>query len=267
MTEAERQETLLRVPLAGLAAGEAVLPAEAARYVVRVHRLRQGERFIAFDPAAELEAVAQIVAVERGSGRAGRAGSLRVRARLSSPRAARRRAVRPVTLVQAMGKGAKLDRVVRDATELGATRVVPALAARSVKRPSQSQARAQADRWRRIAVEAARQCQRGDAPTIEPLSALPDALDRHAPNKTEATGVCLVPTAAARLGDVLTQLGPDQAIVVVVGPEGGLSSDEISRAVACGFQLVTLGPFVLRTETTCAAVLGAVLAWSSPPAP
>src|SRR5690606_5177225 len=117
---------MLRVPLDDLCAGERELPREAAHYVAKVHRLERGDRVVAFDPAARSEAEGEVLAVS----------GARVTVRLEAPRAATRVAVRSVTVIQSVAKGGKLDDVVRDATELGATRVVLALAARSVRRPA-----------------------------------------------------------------------------------------------------------------------------------
>src|SRR5258706_11844650 len=91
-----------------------MLDPEASRYVARVHRVRLGETIVLFLPREALEANATIVAV-------GRAG---VRCQVSEVRASSVRARRAVTLLQSIGKGDKLDAVVRDATELGATQVV-----------------------------------------------------------------------------------------------------------------------------------------------
>jgi len=102
-----------------------------------------------------------------------------------------------------------------------------------------------------------RQCGRGDAPVIAAPTPFGDAL-RDAP--ADALRLCLDPHAPRSLGAALVDLGP-RAVVLVVGPEGGLSPAEIEAAEAAGFARVTLGPLVLRTETVCAAVLGALLVW------
>ena len=69
----------------------------------------------------------------------------------------------------------------------------------------------------------------------------------------------LHPDASQRLGTVLRH-ATDDAIVLVIGPEGGFSDEELEAAKASGVRLARLGPFVLRTETACAAALGAALA-------
>lgn len=242
----------LRVPVDALPAGggRVALSQEAGRYVARVHRLGPGDALVLFDPDAAREADAVIASVGR---------ELVVEA--SASRAASALPPRRVTLIQATGKGDKLDAIVRDATELGAAVIVPAVGERSISRPAGESAKVA--RWRRIAVEAARQCGRGDAPAIEPPSPLREALARHAPG-AGALGLCLDPGADAPLGRELRDLAPTRAVVVVVGPEGGLGDAELAAAAEHGFRRVAMGSIVLRTETVCAAVLGALLALADP---
>jgi 16S rRNA (uracil1498-N3)-methyltransferase len=257
MSAAER-ERRLRVPLEGLASGERALPREAAVYVARVHRAGVGEGLVLFDPEHAIEAEARVVAVG--------AGGRSVTVRIGAVRPAEVRAARSVTLVQALGKGDKVDAIVRDATELGATRIVPAIAERSVARPEDAAARAA--RWRRIAVEAARQCGRGDVPAIEAPAPLGEVLAALAarPEGARGFGACLAPGAPETLGAALGGLAAGTAVTIVVGPEGGLSDGEVAACEAAGLGRFGLGEFELRTETVCAAVLGALLVLARPAA-
>jgi len=226
------------------------LPEEAAAYVVRVHRLKEGDRFDAFDPERGVEAEAELVSAARGSAPVVRVGEVRGAVVLPARR---------VTLVQALSKGEKMDAIVRDATELGVTRVCPVIAERSVVRLDDAAARA--DRYRRIAVQAARQCGRGDAPRIDVPAPLAEVL---AEVGGRGVGWSLDPGARTPLRDRLTQLSPDAEVVFVVGPEGGLTEGELELCERAGLDRVSLGPFTLRTETVCAAVLGALLVLAAP---
>ena len=240
----------LRVPVEDLAAGDRPLSQETAVYVARVHRLSVGDTFEAFDPERALEADARITSIT-SSARA-------VTVHLDAIRPATVRASRSITLVQALGKGDKMDAIVRDATELGATRIVPVLSERSVVRPDDAAGRAR--RWRKIAVEAARQSGRGDAPAIDPPEPFAAAIARLTADEAgKLEGVCLAPGAAGSFGDLLYTIAPTAPLTVVVGPEGGLSAAEIATCQSAGITPVSLGPLVLRTETVCAAVLGALL--------
>lgn len=231
----------LRVPLAAIDEGARDLIGDAFDYVIKVHRLRAGDAIVAFDPARAIEAEGVIDRVE---------GS-RAIASFGPARAAAIVARRSIVVIQGSCKGDKMDAIVRDATELGATRVTPAICERSIARPDA----AKADRWRRIAVEAARQCGRGDAPRIDAPSPFANAIEA----REDLLGICLDPAAAAALGSILAALPNGSGVAILVGPEGGLSPDEIALAEARGFVRASIGPFVLRAETVCAAVLGAIV--------
>jgi 16S rRNA (uracil1498-N3)-methyltransferase len=236
----------LRVPIEKVALGERALDDEASNYVARVRRLTVGDKITVFDPEAALEADAEIIAINK------RAVSLRI----AAPTPATIRATRSITLIQAVGKGDKMDAIARDATELGATCLVPVIAERSVRQPEASRA----DRWRRIVVEAARQSGRGDVPRVEAITDLASALERY--RAENGLGICFVPDADHTFAAALADLAPSQPVTFIIGPEGGLSPNEIEIATRAGYVKTTLGSLVLRTETVCAAALGALLARS-----
>jgi 16S rRNA (uracil1498-N3)-methyltransferase len=122
-------------------------------------------------------------------------------------------------------------------------------------------------RWRRVAVEAARQSGRGDAPTLAAPTRFADAVRAAG---SDALALCLDPSAPTRLHAVLSRPGAlaskpestQRTVFIAIGPEGGFTEAELAVAGAAGFTRVNLGPIVLRTETACGAVLGAVLAAS-----
>jgi 16S rRNA (uracil1498-N3)-methyltransferase len=231
----------LRVPLESLSAGERELSAEASRYLLKVRRLRTGDRCVAFDPAAALEADLEVLGTPRK----------RARVQLTKLRPARRVALRSVTVIQGLAKGTKVDAVVRDATELGATRIVVARCKRSVKQD------VDLPRLERVALEAARQSLRGDVPLIEGPNAFGEAIKLLV---GESVRILLTPEGDHAFADLA--LHDDVPVVIAIGPEGGFSDDERSVARAAGFSETRLGAFVLRTETACAAALGAVAAYS-----
>lgn len=230
---------MIRAPIAGLS--ETLSP-ETARYLVRVRRLRAGDRFIAFDPVARTEADAELIDEQTIA--------------ITNVRPASVVADRELVLVYCLAKGDKVDDVVRDATELGASRVIVARAERSVVKADAARAEAKRSRWLRIAEQAARQCGRGDAPAIEGVLDLEEAL-AHA----SSCDVCfvLVPRAKEELGPLLQASMQSRASVAfAIGPEGGLAPAEVEAAERLGWIPTSLGEFVLRTETVAAAVLGAV---------
>lgn len=235
----------VRLALTALGAGTHVLRGAEARYLARVHRLAPGDAFTTFDVERKLEAEAEIVAVDRDT----------VTCRIGEPGPARAIAERSVTLIQCAGKGDKVGDVIRAATALGAARIVIAVSARSVARPERDPRKD--ERWRSIALDAARQSERGDLPELDgpaPLAELLEAFRTEPSHK-----LCLQPGAELTLASALAQ-DRTRPLTLLVGPEGGLDATELTQAHAAGFLLVRLGPFVLRTELAAVAALGIVLA-------
>ncbi len=115
---------VIRVAVSELAEGELTLDEAASRYLVRVHRASVGARFVAFNPRAKVEADATLLSAD----------PRRSRCRVDTPRPASALPMAHVTLLQGVGKGDKLDQVVRDATALGVERLVVVATARSVPR-------------------------------------------------------------------------------------------------------------------------------------
>jgi 16S rRNA (uracil1498-N3)-methyltransferase len=233
----------VRAPIADLSPGERTLDPATGHYLARVLRLGQGDPFVAFDPKRGVEADATI-APAVGDAVLVRIGPLRdagVRAE--------------VTWIHGMAKGDKLDAIVRDATELGATRIVIAATSRAVVKLAAERGAARAARWERVAREAARQAGRADAPRVEGPLPWGDAL---ASVDESSARFVLWENADAPLGPPLVAaLSSGRAIAFAAGPEGGLSEDEARLAESKGWMLASLGALVLRTETVPAAVLGA----------
>lgn len=232
---------MIRAPVANLAVGPRTLDEETSSYLCRVLRLRDGDTFVAFDPKAALEAEATI---EHADHRAARVV-------VGPPKKAEVVVRTPVTLVYALAKGDKVDAVVRDATELGASDIHLTASEHAVVKIDPAKSDAKLTRWQRIADEAARQCGRGDAPRVSLHASLREALTLTTPHDA----FILDPRATEPLGRHLRARTPT---AFAVGPEGGFSADEIELAHSLGYRAVTLGAFVLRTETVAAAVLGAL---------
>ncbi|MHC4836785.1 MAG: RsmE family RNA methyltransferase, partial [Planctomycetota bacterium] len=203
-----------------------------------VRRLERGARLVVFDgDGAEADALLEvgedgqpIVRIE--AVRVGRTGG-------------------PVTLCYGLPKGDKLDHVLRQVTELGASRVLVVDCARSVVRLEGSRAEKRRARWRRVVDEAARQCGRADTPDVQGPLPLDAALERTADSGAQ----WLLDPAA---GQDVASVPAAPPIAVWVGPEGGFSPEERGRIRAGGATAVQLACPVLRTET--AAVTATALA-------
>jgi 16S rRNA (uracil1498-N3)-methyltransferase len=233
----------LFVEPARLADEVVVLTDEDHRYLTRVLRLGVGEAVTLFD-GKTVEALARI----------SRVGPRALELRIEERRAVLADTRPQVTLIQGLGKGDKLDLVVQKATELGLARFIPVTTARAVARLDGTAARAlqRRARWQKIAREAARQSGRLDVPEVEGVTTLTTAL-RAAPKDS----LKLMLWEGARQTSLRAEIpavAPRQ-IVIVVGPEGGFTVEEVEEARQHGFIAVGLGPRVLRTETAALVML------------
>ncbi|HTM46823.1 MAG TPA: RsmE family RNA methyltransferase [Polyangiaceae bacterium] len=239
------ERLLLRVWVAPLGKGECVVSEDSGHYLTRVHRLSAGQAFIGFDPEQGTWAEGKIVAVERG----------KVRCVFLQPKPARSERTSRITLIQGIGKGDKPDRVIRAATELGAFAVYFVRTERSVVSVGE-RAAGRAERWKAIAIDAARQSGRPDLPALRYSDSLRGALSEL---NSAALKLLFSPRAEVQLPALLAQQKAAE-IWLLVGPEGGFSAQEEQWAMEQGFQLCRLGRHVLRTETAAVAALGALTA-------
>lgn len=160
-----------------------------------------------------------------------------------------------ITLAQSLATGDKMDWVVEKAVELGAASVVPIAAERSVLRLSSERAAKRLAHWQAIARAACEQCGRNRLARIEPVI----NLDSWLATMAAAPGLKLMLSPVADVA--ITSLPvpqPGDAIVLLVGPEAGLSDAEEASARAAGFRGIVLGPRVMRTETAGLAALAAI---------
>jgi len=159
-----------------------------------------------------------------------------------------------ITLVQGVPKGDKFETVIRGVTELGAARVAPALTARTVVKLDPARSAARAERWARVAREATKQCGRSHVPVVETPRPLGAWLTE--PADAGMLRLCLWEEESAPLARVLGDLpAAPRAASIVIGPEGGLTPDEVALARREGWLVVGFGPRLLRTETAGPAVV------------
>jgi 16S rRNA (uracil1498-N3)-methyltransferase len=230
------------VPPPLVAGGLVMLPPDEAHHLRHVLRLGVGADVALFDGRG-IEFLGRVERVGRGG----------VQVRLVTPREATPEPRVRLRLAQAVLKGDAMDGVIRDATMIGAAAVQPLISARTQVRPGAARHAQLVDRWRRICVASARQCRRAVVPDIEP----PCTLAAFLAVETAAVRFVLVEPAAARAGtqaDPRTMAAPPEA-AVLVGPEGGWSSEELAAARAAGFQPLTLGRRTLRADAAPIAAL------------
>lgn len=156
-----------------------------------------------------------------------------------------------MVLAQALAKGDRDELAVQAATELGVDEIVPWQASRSVSRWDAAKAAKGVARWSTIVREAAKQAHRAWVPPV----ADPATTAALAALSAAARVLVLEPTASAPLSQIHLDEDDERDIVLVVGPEGGISPEELSALAAAGAEHVRLGDTVLRTSTAGPAAL------------
>ena len=157
-----------------------------------------------------------------------------------------------ITLAQSMVKGEKMDYLIQKATELGVKEIIPFFSYRSVPLLDKSKRLKRYHRWERIAVEASKQCGRGVVPKIEPLKDYSEMLQT-AP--LDSFRLILWERGGESLKEVLKESKEKKKVFFIVGPEGGMSDEEVEHAKRAGFIPVTLGRRILRSETASLCLL------------
>lgn len=161
-----------------------------------------------------------------------------------------------ITLYQGLPKADKMELIVQKAVEMGACAVVPVAMSRCVVQLSDKDGRKKQERWQKIAREACKQSGRCDMMPVEAPISFKQLLTRLAEHRA-----AIVPWEDAR-GNSLSrfhQAHPDLTdLAIVIGPEGGMSPEEIARMEAFACTPVTLGPRILRTETAGLCAMSAL---------
>lgn len=161
-----------------------------------------------------------------------------------------------ITLCMAYPKGDKLEVVIQKAVELGADRIIPFESSRCIKRPKAEKAEKQAARLQRIAEEAAKQCGRAKIPTVTLPLSFSEMLSEAA--KCDLPLLCYENEDGRTVKDLLKGIERPGTISVVVGSEGGFSTEEVAKAEDAGLISVSLGNRILRCETAPSYVLSSI---------
>lgn len=157
-----------------------------------------------------------------------------------------------ITLVQAVSAAERMDFTLQKSVELGVAEIRPVISERCVVRLSGERAEKRVARWQEIVVSACEQSGRNIVPKVLPLTTYAQALQQL---PQETTKLLMSLSRAQKLSDVRPQSGK---VVFMVGPEGGWTEKEEQQAFDAGFQSVTLGKRVLRTETASLAAIAAM---------
>jgi len=218
---------------------ELELEADRSRYVTRVLRLKSGDSLLVFNGAGD-EFRATLLRAGKNSATVG----------IGEKTSTKTETDLRVHLVQGISRGERMDFVVQKATELGVKRITPVLTEHGVVKLDSRRAEKRRDHWEKVAASACEQCGRVRLPLVEAPMALKDWLGR-APANVDAQ-LILKPGAGTSLADIEA---PPTKVCLLIGPEGGFSNGEYVDADVAGFQPVSIGPRILRTETAAVAAL------------
>lgn len=220
------------------------------RHCAKVLRMKVGEELMVFDGKGR-EAQATITAFSKVGGKYHAILSLG-----ASPQTPPSPC--QITLAQAIPKAKSMDLILQKAVELGASQVVPLLTDRTVLRcESEADAFHKQERWESIAIEACKQCGQNWLPIIEPPCTLENFFKKS--NPTHLLLIASLEEKSASLKKIIASLPhPPTHVTIMIGPEGDFTSAETTAAKQAGYQPITLGPLVLRSETAalyCLSVL------------
>ena len=218
-----------------------VLPAGAARHV-QVLRLQPGDAITLFNG----EGGEYAASVER-------MGRSDVSVMVGEHAALEREAPRAVHLALGMPANERMDWLVEKATELGVASIQPLVTAHGVLRLSGERADKKRAHWEAIAGAACEQCGRNRVPAVHPVQGFSKWLEQEASGARRL--VLSLAEGTRGIAGLAAALPAGQDVLVLSGPEGGLSRDEDQQARAAGFAAVTLGARVLRAETAALAAL------------
>ena len=214
---------------APLALGVHELPEAQAHYLSRVLRLTVGAAVQLFDGSGQ-EYIGELIAVGKKS----------VQVELHECVAGLAESPLRIHLGQGLSRGERMDWAIQKATELGVAEITPLSTERCEVRLNKERMEKRLAHWQQVAISACEQCGRSQVPIIHPPQQLKDW------QTAVAADLKLVLHPVAQ---PLTEHQPPSSLAFLIGPEGGLSEEEVAQAAQQGFQPARLGPRVLRTET------------------
>jgi 16S rRNA (uracil1498-N3)-methyltransferase len=244
------------VPEGQMGSFSVTLEGDDARHLAAVMRSKPGDCFIACDGKGR-DVLAKIVSVDKENVQADIIEELTSQAEMAWK----------VTVAQSLPKGDKLEVVIQKGTEAGTTAFQPFLSHRTVVQYDERKEAKRLDRWRKIAKEAAEQSHRSIVPNVQTVSSWKALLKQFV--EYELILFCYEEEGRSGRGlrDLLSdfrlkETAVSPRILIIIGPEGGFTTQEADAAVASGAKLIGLGRRILRTETAALYAL-ACLAYES----
>ncbi|SDX88482.1 16S rRNA (uracil(1498)-N(3))-methyltransferase [Nitrosomonas sp. Nm33] len=230
------------------------LPINTGHHATRVLRLKQGDKVILFNGEGG-EFSGSIHHIDKS-------GSTVI---LSQFHAIERESPLSISLVQAVCSNEKMDWIIQKSVELGVNCIQPITATRSVVRLSEERANKRQLHWQQVIIAACEQCGRNRIPKLHPLLTLSDWFSQQFENKRNNIEnkspykLLLSLTANKRLSE-FSLPSIDTPLLLLIGPEGGFTTEEEKAAYATGFVSICLGQRTLRTESAALAAIAAMQA-------
>ncbi len=213
-----------------------IIKGSDAHHIKNVLRLIPGEKIILFD-GQKNEYLAEISDITEKQ----------VKVTLQSKTTSKAESFVQIHIAQSFLKDRKMDKLLRQLTELGMTHWHPFFSDRTIARPDKKRMAGRMERWEKIAAESLKQCRRGKIPRISPPRTMTQILEL---GKTCDLNIIFWENSTTPLSPaILGNKNNINAILLVLGPEGGFSYDEIEKAESNGFITAALGPRILTAET------------------
>jgi len=235
------------IPPEELISDEIIIRGDNARHLSLVLRVHAGESIAIFDgQGSKYDCTVQTVHKKEVVARLNKKSPYSVESPL------------PVILAQGMTKGEKMDLIVQKSTELGVRKIIPVITERSQVRDTHK-----VERWRKIILSASQQSGRDKIPEIEGPVTFTDFLNSCSPflqERIERSLKLIFSESQEKrnLKKVLSGMRAASQVILIIGPEGGFSRNEVMAAADAGFVEVSLGQRILRTETASIAALSII---------
>jgi 16S rRNA (uracil1498-N3)-methyltransferase len=232
---------------------EVMITGDDAHHVVRVLRSEPGDECIVSDGISR-EALVRFTLLEKD----------RVTADIVEHRPMTGEPAVEVWIAQSLPKGDKMELVIQKGTEIGASRFLPFVSERTIVQLEAKKEAKRVERWQKIAKEAAEQAHRSRVPIVESPLSWKELLKRS--EQADASWICYEKESGLELKAAIKKALSDAAkkegkpiLLLIVGPEGGFTEQEVAAAEAAGSRSISLGRRILRTETAAMVGLTCIL--------
>ncbi len=222
-----------------------LIDGQDAHHISKVLRLQVGDKIIVISPDGQA-GTAQIIEIAAEG----------IRLFLEGTLEEAKEAPIQIYLAQGLPKSDKMDYIIQKAVELGVSAIFPIQMDHSVVHYDNAKRKSRVERWQKISLEAAKQCGRSIVPSIEPIQSLAELFSKI----SDEIVIIMLYEGQTKMG-IKKALAEKSAktYLLLVGPEGGFSNQELIISQKHGALVVTMGSRILRTETASLAALAMIM--------